>query len=281
MPTRPPITVAIARFDDLLALASRPCWPTTRRVHRGAGRCLRTPVGEPAGPPPERADRRRPCAARPRPGPRAQRPAPSNPPGPVRRRPVRRRGGPAPRLRRQRLPSRTTQARDVRNTIHLASRGLQVTPLAANDSSDVPARDPLLTPREGDVLLLLRQGHGNAQIALELHIGVETCARTHATSTASWVSPHDALWSRCRDRRPRRRRRRPPAPRTRHRAASRAPGGDRCTTERHSPAGPRSLRYRVMVTGTPPPMRRASQVMARVLSRMQPCEAAVPSAPER
>ena len=72
-----------------------------------------------------------------------------------------------------------TQARDVRNTIHLASRGLQVTPLAAHDANAARASDPLLTQREGDVLLLLRQGQGNAAIALELQIGVET-VRTHA-----------------------------------------------------------------------------------------------------
>ncbi len=72
-----------------------------------------------------------------------------------------------------------TQARDVRNTIHLASRGLQVTPLAAHDASGALARDPRLTQREGDVLLLLRQGQGNKQIALALQISVET-VRTHA-----------------------------------------------------------------------------------------------------
>ena len=75
--------------------------------------------------------------------------------------------------------ARDTQARDVRNTIHLASRGLQVTPLAAHDWSDARAREPLLTRREGDVLLLLRQGQSNAEIALALQIGVET-VRTHA-----------------------------------------------------------------------------------------------------
>jgi DNA-binding NarL/FixJ family response regulator len=72
-----------------------------------------------------------------------------------------------------------TQARDVRNTIHLASRGLQVTPQAIPDAGAARASDPLLTRREGDVLLLLRQGLGNGQIALELEIGVET-VRTHA-----------------------------------------------------------------------------------------------------
>jgi DNA-binding NarL/FixJ family response regulator len=75
--------------------------------------------------------------------------------------------------------ARDTQARDVRNTIHLASRGLQVTPLAADDASRARASDPLLTRREGDVLLLLRQGQSNSQIALALQIGVET-VRTHA-----------------------------------------------------------------------------------------------------
>lgn len=73
----------------------------------------------------------------------------------------------------------STQARDVRNTIHLASRGMQVTPLATSAPGGVPEREPLLTPREGQVLLLLRQGQANGQIALELQIGVET-VRTHA-----------------------------------------------------------------------------------------------------
>jgi DNA-binding NarL/FixJ family response regulator len=77
--------------------------------------------------------------------------------------------------------TRGTQARDVLSTVHLASRGLQVTPLAAHDPGAERARDPLLTRREGDVLLLLRQGQANAQIALELHISVET-VRTHARS---------------------------------------------------------------------------------------------------
>lgn len=73
-----------------------------------------------------------------------------------------------------------TQTRDVCNAIHLASRGLQVMPLRS-DASGGQANDGLLTPREGDVLVLLRQGHSNAQIALALQIGVET-VRTHARS---------------------------------------------------------------------------------------------------
>lgn len=75
--------------------------------------------------------------------------------------------------------AKDTQARDVRNAIHLASRGLQVMPRGAHDASGVHASDSPLTQREGDVLLLLRQGRSNAQIALALQIGVET-VRTHA-----------------------------------------------------------------------------------------------------
>jgi len=71
-----------------------------------------------------------------------------------------------------------TQARDVRNAIHLASRGLQVMP-PRSDASGGQATDGLLTSREGDVLLLLQQGRSNAQIALALQIGVET-VRSHA-----------------------------------------------------------------------------------------------------
>jgi DNA-binding NarL/FixJ family response regulator len=73
----------------------------------------------------------------------------------------------------------STQARDVHNAIHLASRGMQVTPLASAAPAGAPEREPLLTRREGDVLRLLRQGRANGEIALELHIGVET-VRTHA-----------------------------------------------------------------------------------------------------
>ena len=72
-----------------------------------------------------------------------------------------------------------TQARDVRNAIHLAARGLQVMPRGAHHAGDARVGHSLLTAREGDVLHLLRQGHSNASIALELNIGVET-VRTHA-----------------------------------------------------------------------------------------------------
>jgi len=72
-----------------------------------------------------------------------------------------------------------TQGRDLLNAIHLASRGLQLMPLGPPDAHGAQVRDSLLTPREGDVLLLLRQGLSNAQIALALRIGVET-VRSHA-----------------------------------------------------------------------------------------------------
>ncbi len=73
-----------------------------------------------------------------------------------------------------------TQARDVRHAIHLASRGLQVMPRGAPDAH-AHVGDSLLTRREGEVLQLLRQDRSNAQIALALQIGVET-VRTHARS---------------------------------------------------------------------------------------------------
>ena len=77
--------------------------------------------------------------------------------------------------------AKDAQARDVRNAIHLASRGLQLMPLGVGDAHGAPVRESSLTPREGDVLLLLRQGRSNAQIALTLQIGVET-VRSHARS---------------------------------------------------------------------------------------------------
>lgn len=77
--------------------------------------------------------------------------------------------------------TKDTQERDVRNAIHLASRGLQVMPRGAHDAGGAHVGDSLLTQREGEVLVLLRQGHANAQIALALQIGVET-VRTHARS---------------------------------------------------------------------------------------------------
>jgi DNA-binding NarL/FixJ family response regulator len=76
---------------------------------------------------------------------------------------------------------RDTQARDVLSAVHLASRGLQLKPRRAHDRHAAGVVAARLTAREGDVLLLLREGRTNAQIAVALHIGVET-VRTHARS---------------------------------------------------------------------------------------------------
>jgi DNA-binding NarL/FixJ family response regulator len=70
---------------------------------------------------------------------------------------------------------RDVQARDVLNTIHLASRGLQVVP-----SGEAAGHD-MLTPREADVLGLLQLGRSNGEIAAALSVSVET-VRTHARS---------------------------------------------------------------------------------------------------
>lgn len=75
---------------------------------------------------------------------------------------------------------RSTQARDVLSAIHLAARGLQLTPRSSGRQGEAPlAGSHLLTRREAEVLPLLRQGRSNAQIALALQVGVET-VRTHA-----------------------------------------------------------------------------------------------------
>jgi NarL family two-component system response regulator LiaR len=76
--------------------------------------------------------------------------------------------------------SKETQARDILNAVHLASRGLHVLPKTAREfgMSRMPGPE-LLTPREADVLELLQQGRSNAEIAQALNVGIET-VRTHA-----------------------------------------------------------------------------------------------------
>ncbi len=75
---------------------------------------------------------------------------------------------------------RDTQARDLLSAIHLAARGLQLTPrTAAPRAGRALPGAHLLTPREADVLLMLQQGLSNAEIALGLYVGIET-VRTHA-----------------------------------------------------------------------------------------------------
>jgi DNA-binding NarL/FixJ family response regulator len=75
--------------------------------------------------------------------------------------------------------SKETEARDIVSALHLASRGLHLLPRsAAAGRPDFDGAD-LLTPREAEVMVLLRAGASNAEIAHELSIGIET-VRTHA-----------------------------------------------------------------------------------------------------
>jgi DNA-binding NarL/FixJ family response regulator len=72
------------------------------------------------------------------------------------------------------------QARDVLTAIHLASRGLQLTPSPSGEPEALSvAGSQLLTLREAEILPMLQQGSTNAQIAWTLQVGVET-VRTHA-----------------------------------------------------------------------------------------------------
>jgi DNA-binding NarL/FixJ family response regulator len=75
--------------------------------------------------------------------------------------------------------ARDTQGRDVLSAVHLASRGLQVTPRSSASANAIFAGGELLTRREAEVLPLLQRGRTNPQIAAALQIGVET-VRTHA-----------------------------------------------------------------------------------------------------
>jgi DNA-binding NarL/FixJ family response regulator len=71
--------------------------------------------------------------------------------------------------------AKATQIRDVLNAIHLASRGLQLTPRDGGGGAGAG----LLTARELDVLAELQQRRSNSQIAADLHISIET-VRSHA-----------------------------------------------------------------------------------------------------
>jgi DNA-binding NarL/FixJ family response regulator len=74
--------------------------------------------------------------------------------------------------------SKNIEARDVLHAIHLASRGLHVLP-PAHQGDQPPAGPEILTPREAEVMDLLRSGRSNAEIAQALHVSIET-VRTHA-----------------------------------------------------------------------------------------------------
>src|SRR5215207_5302059 len=80
--------------------------------------------------------------------------------------------------------SKETEARDVVNDIHLASRGMHVLPRSAAAGGGVDRlgmEGTELTAREAEVLELLQDGYTNSEIAEALSIGVET-VRTHARS---------------------------------------------------------------------------------------------------
>jgi DNA-binding NarL/FixJ family response regulator len=80
--------------------------------------------------------------------------------------------------------SKETEARDVVNAIHLASRGMHVLPRSAAAGGGVDRlgmEGSDLTAREGEVLELLQDCRTNSEIAEALEIGVET-VRTHARS---------------------------------------------------------------------------------------------------
>jgi DNA-binding NarL/FixJ family response regulator len=74
--------------------------------------------------------------------------------------------------------SRSTQARDVLSAIHMAARGMQLTPREFDRGGHDAT---VLTEREAEVLAELQRRRANAQIARDLHISVET-VRTHARS---------------------------------------------------------------------------------------------------
>jgi DNA-binding NarL/FixJ family response regulator len=78
--------------------------------------------------------------------------------------------------------SKETEARDIVNAIHLASRGMHLLPRSAAVGGVLGAGvqgAELLTPREAQVLEMLQGGATIAEIAHELSIGIET-VRTHA-----------------------------------------------------------------------------------------------------
>src|SRR5215217_4611674 len=78
--------------------------------------------------------------------------------------------------------SKETEARDIVNALHLASRGMHLLPRSAAAGgllrSGIQGSE-LLTPREAEVLELLQDGATNAEVAHRLSIGIET-VRTHA-----------------------------------------------------------------------------------------------------
>ena len=85
-----------------------------------------------------------------------------------------------------------TKARDILNATHLASRGSQMLPHA---DSEQPGRSmlgsELLTRREAEVLLLLREALPNAQIARALQVEASVVS-PRAASNDRPLSRHGA-----------------------------------------------------------------------------------------
>lgn len=73
------------------------------------------------------------------------------------------------------------ERRDVLNTIHLASRGMHVLPHVTAGSAGLSFMPDALTAREADVLQQLQLGRSNGEIAIALSVSVET-VRTHVRS---------------------------------------------------------------------------------------------------
>jgi DNA-binding NarL/FixJ family response regulator len=73
------------------------------------------------------------------------------------------------------------EGRDVLTAIHLASRGLHVLPHSTPATATTPLLPDILTPREADVLDQLQLGRSNGEIAVALSVSIET-VRTHARS---------------------------------------------------------------------------------------------------
>ena len=79
--------------------------------------------------------------------------------------------------------SKDTEARDIINAIHLASRGMHVLPRSAAAGGGLErlgAQGAELTPREAEVLELLQDEWTNSEIADKLSIGIEP-ARSRST----------------------------------------------------------------------------------------------------
>ena len=73
------------------------------------------------------------------------------------------------------------ERRDMLNAIHLVSRGMHVLPYAGSGRGGTPPLRDALTPREADVLQQLQLGRSNGEIAVALSVSVET-VRTHVRS---------------------------------------------------------------------------------------------------